>query len=159
MRGRNWHIFKSPDREFSLSFPGKPNAEESTPGPFTDIRGYRFTTAGGLTFAINLQDIGGDPRATRSNEWGDELERALSEEDRKQRLRVVQMHRLAKNTVEFELWQNVPETNSNINYLRRTIIKRSRVYTLSCGWVIDGKRVNRSICRRFFNSMRFTREL
>ena len=153
---KKWYRFHGPDGEFTLLFPGKPRVEDSVPGPFTDIRGYRFTTGEGMTFALNLLDIGGDPNATNNNRWNEELERALSEADRKQSLRVIQMRRLTKNTTEFELWQEVPETNSHINYLRRSVIRRSRVYTLSCGWLIDRKRVDRAICHRFFDSLRFT---
>lgn len=154
---KKWFTFRGPDSEFTLLFPGKPRAEDSVPSPFSDIRGYRFTTPGGMTFALNLLDIGGDPNAAHNNRWNEELERLLSEADRKQGLRVVQMRRLAKNTTEFELWQEIPETNSHINYLRRSIIRRSRVYTLSCGWLIDRKRVDRLTCHQFFDSLRFTR--
>lgn len=129
--------------------------EDVAPGPFTDIRGYRFTATDGLTLALNFLDIGGDPNAAQNNQWGEELERAMSEADREQGLRVVQMRRLAKNTTEFELWQEVPETKSRINYLRRNVIRRSRVYTLTCGWLIDRKIVDRLICQRFFDSMHF----
>lgn len=151
-----WYTFKGPDDDFTLSFPGKPIPSDVSPGPLTDIREFRFTTTDGMTFAINFHDIGGDPRSAENNQWGSELEQILSDFDRSQGLRVVQMHRLAKNSVEAELWQNVPETSSTINYLRRSIIRRARVYTLSCGWLINGKEVDKATCRRFFNSFHFT---
>lgn len=150
-----WYTFKGPDHDFTLSFPGKPSLDDVSPGPFTDIREFRFTTTDGMSFSINFHDIGGDPRAAENNQWAGDLERVLSDADRKQGLRVLQMHRIAKNTVEFDLWQGVPETNSIINYLRRNIIRRARVYTLVCGWLINGREVDKPVCQRFFNSMHF----
>ena len=42
------------------------------------------------------------------------------------------------------------ETGVDLNYLRRDIIPRSRVYTLSCGSVVNGTVANKPLCRRFF---------
>lgn len=150
-----WYTFKGPDGDFTLSFPGKPIQGEVSAGPLTDIREFRFTTTEGMSFAINFHDIGGDLRSVENNEWGRTLEQALSDFDRSQGMRVVQIHRVAKNSVEAELWQHVPETSSTINYLRRSIIRRARVYTLSCGWLVNAKEVDKPTCRRFFNSFRF----
>lgn len=77
--------------------------------------------------------MGGDPVAPESNEWDRNVEQLASEADRKDGLRVVQTHRIQKNIVETELWQTVPETGANINYLRRSILRRARVYTLAYG--------------------------
>jgi len=79
----------------------------------------------------------------------------MSAADRAAGRRVVQIHRLAKNIVEAELWQTVAENGANINYLRRFILRRGRVYTLVCGSVIDGQKLNKPICERFFSSMKF----
>jgi hypothetical protein len=70
---------------------------------------------------------------------------------------VVQVHRLAKNVVETEYRMTVGETKADINYLERTILRRGRVYSLGCGSLVDGGEVDKSVCRRFFNSMRFLR--
>lgn len=85
------------------------------------------------------------------------MEQLASEADRKDGLRVVQTHRVERNIVETERWQTVPETGANINYLRRSILRRARVYTLACGSVINGKEVDKSICQRFFSSLRFAK--
>jgi hypothetical protein len=131
--------------------------EEAAQGPTTLIRSYGLVTRNGMRFSINFQDMGGDPLAPESNEWGRNTEQLVSEAARKDGLRVVQTHRIEKNIVETELWQTVPDTGANINYLRRSILWRARVYSLACGSVINGKERNKSICRRFFSSFRFTK--
>ena len=93
-----------------------------------------------MSFSVNLQDNGGDPLASHNNEWGSDSDQIMSAADRAAGRRVVQIHRLAKNIVEAELWQTVAENGANINYLRRFILRRGRVYTLACGSVIDGQR-------------------
>ena len=152
-----WYTFTSPDGDFTLEFPGKPSPAEAGEGPVTTIRAYALTTDNGLSFSLNFQDLGGDPRASVNNEWGPEVEELTSAADRRSGVRVVQTHRLAKNIVEAELWQTVAENGANINYLRRSILRRGRVYILACGSAISGRSVDRRICGRFFSSMRFTR--
>jgi len=155
VRARNWHIFKSPDGDFTLAFPEKAKLQDVTEGPVTMIRGYGVTSNDGTNFSVNFHDIGGDPKLRENNEWNSGLEETLSAFDRSQNVQVVQTHRLAKNIIESELWQTLPNNAGKINYLRRSIMRRSRVYTLACGPVINGKVVNKSLCRRFFGSMRF----
>jgi len=150
-----WYIFRSPDEDFTLAFPEKPALKQVAQGPVTILRSYEVTTNEGTTFSINFQDIGGDPGASESNKWYEGLEEILSAADRAQDIRVVQTHRLAKNIIESELWIPVTATGANINSLRRNILRRARVYTLGCGPVMDGKAVNKPLCQRFFNSLRF----
>ena len=151
-----WYLFTSPDQEFTLRFPQKPNQEENAPGPITLIRSYEAVTKSGMRFGINFQDVGGDPRSRENNEWAKYLEQMSTDAARDRGERVVQIHRLAKNVVETELWQTVPATGDNINYLSRSILRRGRIYTLGCGSLINNAIVNKAICREFFNSLRFT---
>jgi hypothetical protein len=152
-----WYTFTGPDRDFSLDFPREPKREQDGEGPVTLIRAYGLTTENGMRFSINFQDVGGDPRSSQNNEWGSDYEEAAAAAARKDKRRVVQVHRLAKNVVEMELWQAVEESNGNMNYMERSVLWHGRVYTLSCGSLINGREVDKSICRRFFNSMRFMR--
>lgn len=69
----------------------------------TLIRSYGLITRNGMRFSINFHNIGGDPLAPESNEWGRNMEQLASEADRKDGLRVVQTHRVQKNIVETEL--------------------------------------------------------
>jgi hypothetical protein len=156
---RRWYIFTSPDDDFTLAFPLKPNPERVEQGPVTLIRMFSLTTNDGNHFSVNFQDTGGDSRAPAKNEWAQagDLEEMMSAADRKDGRQVVQTHRVGKNIVEMELWQTVPETGVHINYLRRSILRQGRVYTLACGSIVNGKAMNKSICRRFFNSFRFTK--
>ena len=110
-----------------------------------------------MHFSVNFQDIGGDPRARRNNENDPMAEEMMTNAARQRGERVVQVHRIAKNIIEMELWQTALGTGDNINYLTRNIVHRARIYTLGCGSVINNIEVNKTICRRFFNSIRLTR--
>ena len=150
-----WYIFKGPDGDFSLVFPAKPEPFESgVEGPVTSIRHYQ-STKDGKHFSINLQDIGGDPRSRDANEFGqkDEIEAAAAARDRGER--VVQVHRVAKNIIEMEVWKPVKDTQDKLHRLDYSILRRGRMYTLGCGSLIDNKEVDRAVCRKFFNSIRF----
>lgn len=155
-REDNWFTFTSPDGDFTLSFPLKPKLQDVTSGPATLIRSFAVTIEEGTTFSINFQDIGGDPNVPANNKWNRDLEEVMAAADRNQNIKVIQTHRLAKNVIEAEVLQALAESGSNINYLRRSILRRARVYTLACGPVINNKKVDRPLCERFFNSIRFT---
>jgi hypothetical protein len=155
-RTGQWFSFKSPDGDFTLSFPSKPSPEQVGEGPVTDIRTYSLTTVEGTRFSVNFNDIGGDPNSRENNEWAKNSEKEIAAADRKAGFRVVQIHRLEKNLIETELWQPVGDTGVQINYLRRSILRRARVYTLACGSVINGEAVSKPTCQKFFSSLSFT---
>jgi len=150
-----WYVFTGPEGEFSLSFPKRPSREADSEGLVTLIRTYDAVTDDGMYFSINFQDIGGDPRATENNTWASFLEQMVTDAARNRGERVVQVHRLARNVVELELWQTVQPSGKTQNTLQRSIMRRSRIYTLGCASFINGKEVNKSICRTFFQSLRF----
>jgi hypothetical protein len=152
-----WYTFASPDGDFTLAFPRKPSREQDGQGPVTLIRTYSVTTESGMYFSVNFQDIGGDPRARRNNKHDSGAEEMMADAARSRGERVIQIHRIAKNIIEMELWQTSQQTGDNINYLTRNILHRGRVYNLGCGSVVNNQEVNKTTCRRFFNSMRFTR--
>lgn len=152
-----WSLFTSPDHDFTMRFPRQPDREPDAEGPITLIRTYAVNTKDGMRFDVNFQDVGGDPRAPQNNEWASYLEQMMTDAARRRGQRVVQVHRLAKNIVEMEIWQTVKETGGNQNYLNRSILRRGRVYTLGCGSLIAGREVDKVLCRRFFDSIRFTR--
>lgn len=153
-----WYIFKGPDGDFTLAFPAKPEPFESgIEGPVTSIRHYQVSTKDGKHFSINIQDVGGEPRSRDANEFGqkDEIIAAAAARDRGER--VVQVHRVAKNTIEMEIWQPAKGTQDKLHRLDHAIVHRGRLYTLGCGSLIDNKEVDKAVCRKFFNSMRFTK--
>jgi hypothetical protein len=151
-----WYTFIGPDGDFSLAFPAKPERFNSdVEGPVTSIRHYQVSTKAGNHFSINLQDVGGDPRSRDANEFGqeDDIVAAAAARDRGER--VVQVHRVAKNIIDMEVWQPVKDTPNKMHRLDHAILRRGRLYTLGCGSLIDNKEVDRAVCRKFFNSMRF----
>jgi hypothetical protein len=152
-----WLTFKGPDGDFTLSFPGRPGPEQQVDqGTITIVRAFGLTIVGGNHYSVNFNDIGGDPNARENNEWAKNTEELLAAADRKAGSRVVQIHRLEKNVIETELLESDPGTGAQINYLRRSILWRARVYTLACGSLLNGERLDQSTCQRFFSSLRFT---
>jgi hypothetical protein len=153
-----WYIFKGPDGDFYLAFPAKPERSNSdAEGPVTSIRQYQVSTKAGNHFSINLQDLGGDPRSRNANEFGQEDEIVAAGAARDRGESVVQVHRVAKNIIEMEVWQPVKDTPNKLHRLDHAILRRGRMYTLGCGSLIDNTEVDKSICRKFFNSIRFTK--
>jgi hypothetical protein len=153
-----WYSFTGPEGDFSLAFPAKPQPFESDiEGPVTTIRHYHLSTKDGKYFSVNIQDMGGDPRSRDANEFDPDNEGIVAVAARERGERVVQVHRLAKNIFEMEVWQPVKDTQEKLHRLDHAILRRGRMYTLGCGSLIDNKEVDKSTCRKFFNSIRFTK--
>jgi hypothetical protein len=153
-----WYVFKGPDGDFSLAFPAKPQPFESdVEGPVTTIRHYHLSTKDGKYFSVNIQDMGGDPRSRDANEFDPNNESTVAAAARERGERVVQVHRLAKSVFEMEVWQPVKGTPNKLHRLDYAILRRGRMYTLGCGSLIDNQEVDKSTCRKFFKSIRFTK--
>jgi hypothetical protein len=152
---QRWYTFKGSDGDFTLDFPRAPERLPDGQGPVTIIRSYALTTPDGSHFSVNFQDIGGNPQSRDDNEFPPDHEQVVAAGVREDGMRVVQTRRLAKNVVEAEYRVTSPVTGDELDYLLRTILRRGRVYTLSCGVVVAGKEIDRSLCGRFFGSLRF----
>jgi hypothetical protein len=60
----------------------------------------------------------------------------------------VQVHRLAENIFEMEVWQPIKDSPSKLHRLDHAILRRGRMYTLGFGSLIDNKEVYRAVCRK-----------
>ena len=151
----NWYVLVSPDGDFTLSFPQKPSREPDGQGPRTPIKSYGLHTENQMRFSINFQSIAEGPNWSLANEWNDVYEQSQLTRDRENNRRVVHTQRIDKHTFEAEIWDAGTDTGESINYIRRTIVRRARVYTLLCGSEIYGRKADKGTCQRFFSSMRF----
>lgn len=150
-----WYVFVSPDGDFTLSFPQKPTREADGQGPTTSIKNYGLNTQNGMRFSINFQGAAKGPIGSVANEWNEDYEQGLLAKDREENRRVVHTQRRGKHTFEAEIWDSRTDTGESLNYIRQTIVRQDRIYTLLCGSAIYRRKVNKGTCRRFFNSMRF----
>jgi len=150
-----WYVFVSPDGDFTLSFPQKPNREPDGQGPRTPIKSFGLYTENRMRFSINFQGLAEGPIWSLANEWNDGYSQEQLTRDRENDRRVVHTQRIDKHTFEAEIWDAGTDTGESINYIRRTIVRRARLYSLLCGSEIYGRKVDKGTCRRFFNSMRF----
>jgi hypothetical protein len=153
-----WYVFVSPDGDFTLSFPQRPSQEPDERGPETPIRSFGLNTQNGMRFSINSQGSFREPNPRLANEWNDHYEQGLLSTDRKNKRRVISTRRLGKNGFEAEVWDASSDSGESINYIRQTILRQGRIYTLVCGSAIYGRRADKSICRQFFSSLNFITE-
>jgi hypothetical protein len=153
-----WYRFTGPDGDFSLAFPAKPEPFESdAEGPVTMIRTYHLSTKDGQYFSVNFQDLGGDPLSRDGNEFGPNDENKVAVAARERGERVIQVHRLAKNVIDMEVWQPVKDSTDKLHRWDHAILHRARLYTLGCGSLINNKQVDKAVCRKFFSSIRFVK--
>lgn len=68
--------------------------------------------------------------------------------------RIIRLQRLAKNILEQERLVPSKWPNKDRHVVSRIIQRNSRMYTLGCVPLVDGQRVDKKMCRRFFNAFR-----
>jgi len=149
-----WYTMVGPNGDFTISFPEKPTREPDRDGSVTPIRIYGLYTNdpnNPMYYTINFQNL---PDPSLGNEWNDIYERGILTKDNEEKRHVVSKRRIGKNTFETEVWDSSSD-NGDLNYMRQTIIRRGSVYTLLCSSEVYGRKVEKSLCRRFFDSLHF----
>lgn len=94
-----WYVFVSPNGDFTLSFPEKPNREADEPGPDSVFKSYGLYTQNGMRFSVNLSQLPMDPNLPSANQWTDEVERSLLADDRENKRHMVSSRRIGKKYV------------------------------------------------------------
>ena len=110
-----WYVFVSPDGDFTLSFPDKPNREADEPGPDSVFKSYGLYTQSGMRFSVNFSQLPMDPNLPSANQWTDEVERSLLADDRENKRHLVSSRRIGKNTFEAEIWDASNNTGESLN--------------------------------------------
>jgi hypothetical protein len=145
-----WYTFRGPDNDFTIDFPNKPSRAEDVQGPVTILRRYVSTTHS-TYFEISIQDFGGGPNSPEANSYDSNFEQNLSQLLTKDGFRIVQLRRTAKNIYEMEAWSPLQPGKYQHN-LARGVLRYGRQYRMGCNSLVIGQKVDRSVCRRFFNS-------
>ncbi|MDQ3816338.1 MAG: hypothetical protein M3362_01445 [Acidobacteriota bacterium] len=117
----------------------------------------RYATASKHTyFEISIQDVGGVPGSPEADEFGSEFERNLSERLTKVGFRIVQLRRMAKDVYEMEAWSPRAGRSDFLHNLERGVIRNGRSYVMGCSSLLPRLKVDKGMCRRFFDSFRIT---
>jgi len=148
-----WQKFIGPDQDFSLLAPGRMERLQDAQGERYYFRHFQCVF-GFYSFSIVLYDYDGDPEARENNVFGPNHERLVRDELVGGGYRVVQIRRIAPNIIEKEHWHpNLDETDYMHTY-SQSILHKGRVYGLDCGYLVDGKEVDKKICHMFFDSFK-----
>ena len=153
-----WYTFTSPDSDFTLMFPGLPARIEGGESSIPPVRQYSLTNSSQVRLSIAFLDTGGSPRSPENNRVNPAFLQAKVRLARERGEIVAQARRLTGNMYEIERWMPISGSSVPIHLLERGILRRNRVYILTCGALLDAREVDRAVCQRFFNSFRLLRE-
>jgi hypothetical protein len=152
-----WHVFRSPDSDFTIEFPAEPRLDEGAqkPGDVAARRRYSYY-GNSLWLSVTFQDLGFPPDSRQANDLGPNIEEILAAYTVERGGKTLRVQRLAKNILEEERSIPSKQTNKDRHVISRIIQRNSRMYTLGCVPLTDGRKVEKEMCRRFFNSFRIT---
>jgi hypothetical protein len=91
-----WRKFIGPDEDFSLLFPTKPDRLQDGQGSVTIMRHF-LSASGSYSFAVVIQDFGGDPAAHENNAFSPNYEKIIADGKEVGGARVVQMRASLKS--------------------------------------------------------------
>ena len=146
-----WYNFSGPDGDFTLDFPVKPTRLADEYVEDAVIKHYGAETAD-TYFDLNYQDLPVPADDPLYSAFGPRAEILRAERVSKDGSRVIGYRRVAPNISDMERWQATGQTGKYLHLLSRQIIDRGRLYVLGCSAKQINKEVDKSVCRRFFNS-------
>jgi hypothetical protein len=152
-----WRTFVGPDDDFTIEFPSEPRLEEGgqETGEVAMRRRYSYY-GNSLWLSVTFQDLAFPPNSRQANDLGPNIEEVIAAYTVERGGKALRVQRLAKNIVEEERLVPSRQTNQVRHVISRIIQRNSRMYTLGCVPLVDGQKVDKNICRRFFNSFRVT---
>jgi hypothetical protein len=152
-----WHLFISPDEDFTLEFPIKPIRLADVQNKEANIRHYGAETTD-IYFDLNFQDLLVPTDDPAYSTFGPEAEIMRAQSVSRDGSRVISYRRVAPNISDMERWQATGQRDKYINLLTRSIIYNGRLYVLGCSSRPFNQEVDKGVCRRFFNSFHIIRE-
>jgi hypothetical protein len=148
-----WYTFTGPDSDFIILFPAEPKRDADLPGDVAVLRGYSYYGKS-LWLSVSFQDLGFQIESRQTNDLGPNIDEIMAKYTNWRGGKTLRVQRLAKNILEEERVVPSRWSNKDRHVISRVIYSHSRLYTLGCVPLIDGQKVDKKMCRRFFNSFR-----
>jgi hypothetical protein len=155
-KGR-WYSLTSPDRDFLIEFPVKPERLGDIEGPSGTGRIFMLV-AGATAFRLSFTDTGIEPSSHEGNQLPLDFRREMLEHARERGWTVLSSELLRSNVYEQETWSPMKNNPSrSLHHIERSIFRYGRMYALTCSSIIPDLKVDAGVCRRFFGSFRVIR--
>lgn len=152
-----WYILTSPDKDFLIEFPIKPEREADSEAPSGITRSY-VLVKDSVLYQFYYVDTGLNPADYDANHLPQNFGRELVEHAKKKGSTVIRSQLLRINVFEYEVVSpRKGNRNLMLHWVERHVIRYGRQYTLSCGSSVPNQKVDVRICRRFFESFRVVR--
>lgn len=153
-----WETLAGPKGDFKIDFPIKPKYEEFSDGNSTgrvsSVARRYYARTDTLMLSVSYQDLGYAPGSRVVNVLPSTYERKVRESAKKAGWRVIGIRRLSDSVAEVEEWERPGGVEGYVHSISRTTVHNGHVYDLNCASLFTGQEVDRSVCRRFFNSFR-----
>lgn len=151
-----WKTLTSPDKDFTVDFPAKPDRDEfrgktSFGKAGRLIRRY-FVYTDSQMLAISFQDLEYAPNSQFANSVASSYEQKIKEVAKRDGWKIVRIQRLSNSVAETEAWDRAGASGGYVHAISRTVVRNGQAYDLQCRSVFIGLEVDRGICSRFFNS-------
>lgn len=151
-----WGTLTGLDGDFRIDFPTEPKRSDfrnkSSAGKATTLVRRYSMLADKLMLVLSFQDLGYAPNSLFSDSIATTYERKVREAAKRDGWRIVEIRRLSNSVVETEAWERSHAPNGYVHSISHTVIRNGRLYDLHCRSMFLGQEVDKTACRRFFNS-------
>jgi hypothetical protein len=153
-----WYVFTSPDKDFVIQFPSKPERRADDEAPSGTSRNYVLIRED-LVFQLTFMDTGLERRSREGNQLPLGFRQEMLDQAKKRGWTVIRSELLRVNVYEQETWSPTKRDPSRkLHYIERNVVRYGRQYILTCSSITPDRRVNVALCKRFFNSFRVVGE-
>ena len=151
-----WGTLTGPDRDFRIDFPVEPKRDEfrnkRNAGEIGRlVRRYSAYTDK-LMLVISFEDLGYAPNSVFADRVAPAYERKIRDAARRDGWKIISIQRPSNSVVEVDAWERSVKPTGYVHTISRTVIRNGQAYDLQCRSMFVGQKVDRAVCRHFFNS-------
>jgi hypothetical protein len=151
---KRWFNLISPDEDFVIEFPARPEREADSEATSGAVRHYVLQRPA-IIFQLSYVDSGFEPNDRESNQFPPKFSQEMIEHAKHAGADVLRSQLLRINVYELEImYPRKDDRNLLLHSVERYLIRYGRQYTLTCASIIPNRKVDERICHRFFNSFR-----
>jgi hypothetical protein len=151
----HWYRFFSPDKDFVIQLPSKPERRADDEVPSGTSRNYILIKAS-MIFQLSYVDTGFEPTDQEANQFPPGFSREMIDHATQERgATMLRSQLLHINIYELEIiFPRRGDRNIMLHSVERYVIRYGRQYTLTCSSTTPNERVDLRVCQRFFDSFR-----
>lgn len=152
----DWGTLTNPGRDFTIDFPVEPKRDEFRADPSMGkagrlMRRYHAYTDKAM-LVISFADLDYPANSPFANSVASTFEQKIKKTVKRSGWKIIRIQRLSNSVAETEVWERSVKPTGYVHTISHIVVRNGQVYDLQCRSMFIRMKVDKAVCRRFFNS-------